>query len=376
MIFSLSSVFRQSGQRDDRRRRLLAEDVTGQGEKKPFSPPGGDASNPHKSDHYGDAEFLSEQPRLIDFLPQRLFSLILAEIMGIVALAGLVGLHFWSLHHPELLPNSGWNPFDLARHGTLGTWISAILLLSSIFIALAIYSIRRHRVDDYQGRYRIWLWAALGLFLFATDLTTGLHGMFQHLLIRWTGTPLWGGGELWWIIPAALLFGALGSRVLVDLWPCGPAITSLLGCGACYTISLLAGLQILVLDDPRQQVLMQHGTALLGHFLLLTAFLYQVRYVRLDAEGLIRHRPKPASSTDGNPAAVPESAASSSTRSDPWRRVDSPQGVPQPVLRRTASAPTAPPAPAPPLQRKLTKQEKKALRERLLRERLKREGKW
>jgi hypothetical protein len=368
MLLSLSSVFRQSGQRDDRRRRLLAEDTAGFAVSHSPSAPDDEESPPAKSNPYGDAEFLVELPRLIDFLPRNLLVLFLVEFFGLAALAGLAGLHLWSLQHPALFQQSGWNAFNLSQHGALGTWVAALCLLASGFTALAIYSIRRHRADDYQGRYRIWLWAALGLFVFATDLSAGLHPLFQHLLVQWTGTPLWRGGELWWIIPAALLFGALASRVLVDSWLCKLAVASLLAGSAAYVISLLAGLQILVLDDPLQQVLLQHGTALLGHFFLLMGCLYQARYVQLDAEGLIRHRRRESNDEEETPDAKSPKA------SNTFVRVDSPQGVPQPVLRR--AAPMSQPAPIPAVQRKLTKMEKKALREKLLHERLKREGKW
>jgi hypothetical protein len=368
MLLSLSSVFRQSGQRDDRRRRLLAEDATGFGVNPSAAVSTDDASPSPKPNHYGNAEFLAELPRLIDFLPRNLVVIFLVEMLGLAGLAGLVGLHFWSLEHPALFRESGWNAFNLSQHGGLGTWISALCLLAASFTALAIYSVRRHRADDYQGRYRIWLWATVGLFLFATDLSAGLHPFFQHLLVQWTGTPLWRGGELWWIIPAALLFAALGSRVLVDMWPCRLAMASLAAGAAVYAISLLAGLQILVGDDPLQQVLLPRGTALLGHFFLLMGLLYQARYVRLDAEGLIRRRPRESKPGEETPE------AESADTSDAFVRVDSPQGVPQPVLRRAAPAPQSAPIAA--VQRKLTKQEKKALRERLLRERLKREGKW
>jgi hypothetical protein len=368
MLLSLSSVFRQCGQRDGRRRRLLAEDATEFGASFSTAASADDASPSPKPNPYGNAEFLTGLPRLIDFLPRNLVMIFLLELLGLAALAGLAGLHLWSLRHPAIFQESGWNPFNLAQHGALGTWISALSLLAASFAALAIYSIRRHRADDYQGRYRIWLWAAAGLLLFATDLSAGLHPLFQHLLVQWTGTPLWHSGELWWIIPAALLFGALESRVLVDCWPCKLAVVSLLASSAAYVVSLLAGLQILAGDDPLQQVLLQHGTPMLGHFLLLMGLLFQARYVRLDAEGLIRHRIRESNQAeDIDDEETPKA-------SDSFVRVDSPQGVPQPILRRASASPQ--PAPIPAVQRKLTKQEKKALREKLLRERMKREGNW
>jgi hypothetical protein len=73
------------------------------------------------------------------------------------------------------------------------------------------------------------------------------------------------------------------------------------------------------------------------------------------------------------------------TASNRWRSIDPPHAPPQPAYQRPVPQPAVPPAakplpastPAPSVSRKLTKGERKALKERLLRERQEREGrKW
>ena len=73
MTLHASSLGR--GHRDDRRRRLLAEDLAASTAAEPvaaFSP----QNRPplHKSENYGDAEFLETQSRLTDLIPRRLVS--------------------------------------------------------------------------------------------------------------------------------------------------------------------------------------------------------------------------------------------------------------------------------------------------------------
>ena len=76
-----SSQMGRGGHRDDRRRRLLAEDLTANSGQ-----PAQDISGTwphngqpptHKSENYGDAEFLQTQLRLTDLIPRRLISYLL-----------------------------------------------------------------------------------------------------------------------------------------------------------------------------------------------------------------------------------------------------------------------------------------------------------
>jgi len=104
------------------------------------------------------------------------------------------------------------------------------------------------------------------------------------------------------------------------------------------------------------------------------------RYVILDAEGLLPRR-ESKSHGDSEKDNMEESSGAPGKQ---WTRVDSSVGTPQPVQRRNSTpvsaSPSTPqpifsksPVPPAPVTRKLTKQEKKALRDRLLRERLERQ---
>src|SRR3972149_7935264 len=70
--------FRRSGQRDGRRRRVLSDTLSGTvAAAGAFSPPrrhpwAGATAAVRKSEHYGDAAFMDEQPRLSDLVPLRL----------------------------------------------------------------------------------------------------------------------------------------------------------------------------------------------------------------------------------------------------------------------------------------------------------------
>jgi len=119
-------------------------------------------------------------------------------------------------------------------------------------------------------------------------------------------------------------------------------------------------------------VLFQAGCNMAGNLLLLSSMIFYARHVILDAEGRLPPRPRKAGE---NPATV---ALPSETAT--WRKVDPPHSISQPSYQRlSATTPTSSAAPGTastttsPVCRKLTKAEKKALKERLLRERLERQ---
>jgi len=279
------------------------------------------------------------------------------------------------------------------------------LLLAAALGAVAVYTIRRHKTDDYNGHYRVWLWAALWWVLMSADQVAGINEGFAQVMIHLTGTRLVGDGWLWSWIPCVLLLGMVGSRLAVDMWPCrlSTAALALAGFGGGLAVATESGW--LIVDDGPGQVMFAAGARLSSALLLLLSMGFHARYVLLDAEGLLpRREPKPAKEPidiSDEEEDLDNTASASTTASSPWTRVDAPQGVPQPALARTA--PAASPsvaaaaaavkspsssftpaastsvsaglsAAASSVNRKLTKGEKKALRQRLEQERLKREA--
>ena len=264
---------------------------------------------------------------------------------------------------------------DLAGKGSLAAWFSSLVLLAASLAAVLVYTVRRHRMDDYHGRYRVWLWAALCWFLVATDTAAGLHEGFRDLMTALTGTPLLGDGTIWWMIAYGLLLGSVGTRLLIDIWPSRLSMIALLLAACAYVAAALVQLQLgwPAIPSGAGRVMFQQGSAMAGHLLVLLAMGLQARYVLADARGLLPPRRRKPAATPG------DKGAATATADDPWVAVDSPHGGPQPVFRRasavTATATTTATTAAAPVQRKLSKADRKALKNRLIQERLKRQQK-
>ena len=283
----------RGGHRDDRRRRLLSEDLTANSglpaqDTSATSPRNGQPQT-HKSENYGDAEFLQTQPRLTDLIPRRLISYLLLLTVGLAAIGGLMALYVWipdRLHDPQLWPEMA----DLGNCGSLGNWFASLLLLTASLLAIITYSVRRHKVDDYHGHYHVWLWAAACWFMMATDVAASLHQGLQQVMISLTGTRIAGDGSIWWVVPTLLLVGSIGSRLLIDMWSSRLSSAALIFAAIAYLTALVAFFHGIFLQSDVSQLLLVQGALLAGHLLLAMSMGLHARYVVLDAEGVLPKR--------------------------------------------------------------------------------------
>ncbi|MGO9115535.1 MAG: hypothetical protein ACLP9L_40520 [Thermoguttaceae bacterium] len=424
-----SSQMGRGGHRDDRRRRLLAEDLTANSGMPALGTSEtllrNDQPPAHKSENYGDADFLQTQVRLTDLIPRRLISYLLILKVGLAAIGGLIALYVW---FPDLLGNSQPRPAmaDLGNYGSLGNWFASLLLLTAGLLAIVIYSVRRHKLDDYRGRYHVWLWAAACWFAMATDVAASLHQGLQQVMISVAGTRIAGDGSIWWLVPSTLIIGSVGSRLLVDMRSSRLSSAALILAAIAYLTASVAFFHGITLQFEVYQFLLVQGALLGGHLLLAMSMGLHARYVLLDAEGALPKRPRKKKAekkktakktaetkteqanraTTGDEAEEDPTASGSSDAADSddseeesgdeesgdtWVAVDPPHGSLQPVLKRVA--PSGTPA-VPSLSQKivvpgaessssdsgtdiskLSKADRKALKKRLIDERLKRERK-
>ena len=96
-----SSHMGRGGHRDDRRRRLLCEDLTAnsgllaQDHFRDIAAAKWSVDMLINQQNYGDAEFLQTQLRLTDLIPRRLISYLLLLTGGLAAIGGLIALYVW-----------------------------------------------------------------------------------------------------------------------------------------------------------------------------------------------------------------------------------------------------------------------------------------
>jgi hypothetical protein len=260
---------------------------------------------------YSDAAGIENHPQVTDFIPRRYRTISLLVLAGVLTTAALGAMHYFAV---PIATSSGLAHIGLlamSAPGSLATWIAAVVLLIAAVKCLLIYSIRRHRIDDYRGRYRIWLAAALACVLLSADSVVGLHDALAQSLSHHTGWSALRAGAVWWLILAGLPLTWIAVRTLLDVKECRVAAALLSAAVIGYITAGASFLGLIATTDARIETLITGAATLLAGWLLLAAVASYARFVVLDAQGLIPvvHRTtKPIKSSKAKTARTVEPA--------------------------------------------------------------------
>ncbi len=329
---------------------------------------------------------MDEQLRLTDLVPRGLTKIFALFIVGIGVVVGLEMLYAWMPNLAPMTTDGRVAAFDLDGEGSLAVWFSSTTFLLAAGAAVIVYAVRRHKTDDYHGHYRVWLWAAMCWLLLSIDETSSLHEGFKEMMTQVTGTRLLGDGSMWWVIAYFFLLGAVGTRLVVDMRPCRLSTISMVLVAVCYSVAIVAQLEWIMPGAGARAVMVEEGAEMVGNLFLLLAMTLHARYVILDAEGLLPVREEAEDEYEYEEEAEEyeydedEVAAEEAALFGQTVRVHPPHGTSRRASKRSKSkARSGGDAFSEGMEtaesnvgRKLTKQEKKALRRRLEQERRRR----
>jgi len=287
---------------DQRRRRVLIEErlnvvgVEGEpdAERQPTAKAG--TVDGHS---YSTAASVSLQSPSVAVLAARPFTQVVLSLSCLAAIVGLLAIY----GHWRLWPTGTWQSYlsclDVQRPGSLATWICSLMLCVAAFQGIQIYRLRRHKTDDYRGRYRVWAWFPGILLATALSVATGVHRELTALLVGcvWHDAPQeyvamlpLAALGLWLLVAARLTFEMRPNR-----WSSGFL--------AAATAGYLAGVIVAQIEvQPVNRMLVDLiGSTLVmaGHLGVFVAVMTFGRHVYLDSQGLLPARaakPRPARS--------------------------------------------------------------------------------
>ncbi len=281
---------RQDNPTDERRRRLLQEEVSTGARRGDGEGNAGKARGKHaEAARYSPAAELDRQPRLTDLVPARLSLMALWFFIGALVVAGLETLYYYMPAIGKHATDGRVAALDLDGEGSLAAYFSSLVLAAAGLAAIIVYTLRRHRLDDYRGRYRVWLWAAICWFVMSIDESGSLHEGFKELVSRLSGKRLLGDGSVWWAMSYALVLAVVGSYLLVEMRRCWSSTASLFLAGGCYGVAVATQLQFLLPDRGARGVMLEEGCEMAGNLFLLLSMALHARYVIRDVQGLIAH---------------------------------------------------------------------------------------
>ncbi len=270
-----------------RRRRVLNEEVLSASNR------AGDTAStlePGDTPRYGAGANIENHPQVTSFVPRRFHTLSLIAFLGL----GVSAASALTAHYAEPLSELAEviSPAEITEvfATRFVAWTSAALLLLTVAYTRLIFSLRRHRVDDTRGRYRVWRTAGWAALLLSINAVVGAHGLIARCLgnaFDWHMLP---ANAIWWLAPAALVGGWLLIKLIIDVSECRSALTVyLLGVTSLIVAAAhSAGWSpAWAADWP---VVLSASLPLAGYTLLLVGSMLFARYVILDVQGLIEHR--------------------------------------------------------------------------------------
>jgi hypothetical protein len=287
--------FRRTGQRDDRRRRVMLDERLGSGdrtEQRLKLRRGGDTSSDRSIDapSYHDAARADQQKRITDLIPTRPEILFIFALAAVTAITGLEALYGQYEVLGRNLGEANVTALDPIRPASLAGWFSSLVLAVCSVAALLVYTIRRHKEDDYRGRYRIWVWAAIVWLLGSMTAAAPTHDLVAGAIACVSGSQLTGNPAVFSTSFYAMVLVTVVVPVLVDIRQSSLALTAFLASGAAYLLAAAIDLQLLIpLAGPFRTMCL--STARMGsHVLLLLSLLLFARHVYLDAQGALSTR--------------------------------------------------------------------------------------
>jgi hypothetical protein len=279
-----------------------------------------------KGDRYTPAAKRENHRHTTDFIPRHWAKLGVGYIASLAAVAGLLfGFVKWCCEQNSEQSNSlGLAPlFDAANGGSLAGWLSSLLFGFSAAGSVLVYSIRRHKLDDYRGRYRLWLWSAAAWLVMSIDATANLHTPFSSAMVRMTGWSMLPGGAMWWIGIWGGIVAILALRLLLEVRQCRTATLGFTLVFSLWAAALATDYGWLHLSQSPEMnaAVVAIAGRLIGQVTLFFTIAFYARHVLLDSEGLITLRPvrpkreKPAKKTkavtEDKPAGTAERLKSS-----------------------------------------------------------------
>ena len=277
---------------DQRRRRVLIEEKLGgtATAKRGGSTASAKDDAQAAGKAYTEAALAGQQPPAIAVLAVRPWTL---TVVFLSVLTAVVGLHV-AYGQLTLLPAS-MRPaqllaLDVESAGSLVTWVASLLLVAAAFQGVQVYRLRRHKTDDYRGRYRVWSWIPLVFLLMGACVATGLQADLVTLL----GSLIDPSGAAEHIrlspIGACLLWTLVAVRLAFEIRDSRGALAALAVATCCYFAAAVGFLVEVHAFSHVLLVMARSSIATVGHLCVFLTVAVFGRRVYLEAQGLLQRK--------------------------------------------------------------------------------------
>ena len=203
--------------RHPRRRRLLSDESLATADQRPLRLADDDDADAMARPKLDPAAASSTQSQvLVNLVPTHLLSIALVLVGGLSLVGLILAGHRARPTLAAALGDAAAACFDLAAPGNVGQWFASALWLLAGVTTLFVYALRRHRADDYHGRYRVWILMGLACLVASLIEGGGLGAVFRGGLRRLAAAGTLGDSFLW---PAgvATVLALVGLRLFFEI---------------------------------------------------------------------------------------------------------------------------------------------------------------
>ena len=248
---------------------------------------------------YGEGVTAFADLRLRDLIPRRRRFVAAWFSAAVLTIAAIIGAHLGRVGIAEWLQLATVPGIDLNQPANLAAWFSSVAFGGAGLLATIVYGLRRFRLDDYEGHYRLWLFVVPSLFLASICAIVPLHEVWSLVCAR-----LMGGNAtdstvmLWWAAPAILAVVGIGGRVFFEVkrnrFCLASGLVGIMSLSACLLTKsgylAIAGVETCLLIE---------GTLMFGAGSIAMCCLLYARQMLLEIEGVLSphvRKPKPRKS--------------------------------------------------------------------------------
>jgi hypothetical protein len=214
--------------RNDRRRRVLRETASpnehSQGARSKQATAKGQSTGEEELPTRRSAGYSQEvrkacSQRLVQLIPVRPLSFIAACLASLLVPCTLMVFHYMIYVSGSLQ----WYgqplavALDASHPSSIAAWFGSHLWLLCLAATVLTFQLRRHKLDDYRGEYRLWFWLVLTCLLASVDSTTHLTELFGLAVDPWSQANLGLSGPALTTSTLTVLIGMLGLRLCSEL---------------------------------------------------------------------------------------------------------------------------------------------------------------
>jgi hypothetical protein len=281
-------VLHRNNHRDERRRRVLLEEPgLDESEARDAGQEGTTRTSGGCAKPYTDSALAIYQPRVVDLIPVRVWSLVVLTLLVTCLGVGIEALYGYLALGDGIVRLGQVPAFDLAAPGNIANWFAGGLLLLAAGLGCLTFLMRRHRTDDYRGRYRMWYWVVPLVVLASVNQTVDWGTSLRIVMLAAVGIPDYPDATLIWAAIATVLATAVAVRLVIEMHASRLAVVFVVT--AWSSAGLVQAMQLgwILGVDGVFQVMAASGLRLLACGTLLLSFCLYSRHVHLEVHGQI-----------------------------------------------------------------------------------------